>query len=373
MLQTEHKFTKNIKRILMDEFGDKAEQIFSKCPILQYLNIKTRSAERGSKARGSFGNIYAIYVLVEDYIKKGFHESGDYKDYEGARFTDLFKRQRELPFGGKLQNHALNHRLNQEFKKYFPTCPYQPIIRDVQKGRYWFNEKLLICEINGEKYNIANAIIKIINEYIEVKQNAFVRFINTCEQLKNLGKKKEDDSIEFILSLLSSNVDARIFEIVSYSILKYYYHDQIVYFGFDLDNIEKVNLQLYKTGRCNANDGGIDFVMRPLGRFFQVTESTDVRKYFLDIDKIERYPITFVIKSNDSILELKEKIKEKAEEQYTITTVVNKYMECIEEIINIPKLIHRFKKAIDNGYLKPILDEIIKQSKVEFNYYEYGE
>ena len=373
MLQTEHKFTKNIKRILIDEFGDKAEQIFSTCPILQYLNIKTRSAERGSKARSSFGNIYAIYVLIEDYIKKGFHESGDYKDYEGAIFTDLFRRQRELPFGEKLQNHALNHRLNNEFKKYFPTCPYQPIIRDVQKGRYWFNEKLLICEINGEKYNIANAIIKIINEYIEVKQNAFVRFIKTCEQLKNLSRTKEDDSIEFILSLLAPNVDARVFEIVSYSILKYYYHDQIVYFGFDLDNIEKVNLQLYKTGRCNANDGGIDFVMKPLGRFFQVTETTDVRKYFLDIDKIERYPITFVIKSNDSILELKEKIKEKAEEQYPITAIVNKYMECIEEIINIPTLIDRFKKAVDNGYLKPILDEIIKQSKVEFNYYDYGE
>jgi len=41
-------------------------------------------------------------------------------------------------------------------------------------------------------------------------------------------------------------------------------------------------LILYKTGRTNANDVGIDFVMKPLGRFFQVTETLDVRKYFLD-------------------------------------------------------------------------------------------
>ena len=56
---------------------------------------------------------------------------------------------------------------------------------------------------------------------------------------------------------------------------------------------------LYKTGRTNANDGGIDFVMRPLGRFFQVTETVDVNKYFLDIDKIQRFPLTF--SSNPSI------------------------------------------------------------------------
>lgn len=75
---------------------------------------------------------------------------------------------------------------------------------------------------------------------------------------------------------------------MSYSILKFYYHDQTVYFGFDLDGLQEENLHLYKTGRTNANDGGIDFVMRPLGRFFQVTETLNVNKYFLDIDKIER-------------------------------------------------------------------------------------
>ena len=45
-------------------------------------------------------------------------------------------------------------------------------------------------------------------------------------------------------------------------------------------------MELYKTGRVGANDGGIDFVLRPHGRFFQATEVLDFGKYFLDIDKI---------------------------------------------------------------------------------------
>ncbi|MGB3508834.1 MAG: hypothetical protein WBA93_06250 [Microcoleaceae cyanobacterium] len=80
--------------------------------------------------------------------------------------------------------------------------------------------------------------------------------------------------------------------------MKYYYQEQTVFFCFGIEDIQQENLKLYKTGRTNANDGGIDFdfVMKPLVRFFQVTETTDFKKYFLDIDKIEKYPITFVIK-----------------------------------------------------------------------------
>lgn len=162
-------------------------------------------------------------------------------------------------------------------------------------------------------------------------------------------------------------------EVVSYSILKYFYHHQVVFFGFDLKKLEKENLTLYKTGRTNANDGGIDFVMRPLGRFFQVTETTDVRKYFLDIDKIQRFPITFVVKSEDSVAALTANIRAKASEQYPVTAVVDRYMACIEELINVPLLITRFKEAIGKGYLNAIVDEIIRQSKVELNYEDIEE
>jgi len=61
---------------------------------------------------------------------KNFDRTGMYSDYEGAVYTNLFKRQRELPFGQKLKNHGLNHRMNEEFKKFFPTCEFIPILRN---------------------------------------------------------------------------------------------------------------------------------------------------------------------------------------------------------------------------------------------------
>jgi len=110
--------------------------------------------------------------------------------------------------------------------------------------------------------------------------------------------------------------------------------------------------------------------MKPLGRFFQVTETLDLKKYFLDIDKIEHYPITFVVKSETSEKDLKAAFRVKAEEQYPVKAVIRRYMECIEEIINIPTLKSHLLEAISQGYLKQILAEISLQSKVEFNYEE---
>ncbi|NUO81984.1 hypothetical protein HUU05_18070 [candidate division KSB1 bacterium] len=48
-------------------------------------------------------------------------------------------------------------------------------------------------------------------------------------------------------------------------------------------------------------------------------------------------------------------------------------MNCIEEIINLSVLQQRFREATTQGYLRDILDEIIRQSKVEFNYNEEAE
>lgn len=368
-----HPFTDKIDNILEKYFSDDAEQVYKNSELLQYLNHKTKSANKGSKSRGSFGNLYAIYVLVEDYIEKDFHKQEGYSDYEGAKFSYLFKRQRELHFGSRLQNHALNHRMNEEFKKFFPTCEYTPIIRVPATNRYWFNDNLLKIKANKKYFNIAESIIEIIDSYVEAKRGSFEKFIETCEKLREIDEENAPRTSEFVLGLLAPNIDARIFEIVSFSILKYYYSDQTVYFGFELNEIEEENLKLFKTGRTNANDGGIDFVMKPLGRFFQVTETTDVKKYFLDIDKLEKFPITFVVKSEETSETLLQKIRFNAEKQYSIKAVVNKYIDCIEEIINIQELTERFKKAVELGYLDDILNEIIIQSKVEFNYNEDNE
>jgi len=263
--------------------------------------------------------------------------------------------------------------MNQEFRKFFPQVDAQPILRVVDTKRYWINEKLLISTIGRRKFNLAKAVIDIIDAYIAIKQESFVGFIRICEQMKTASQANRITVEKFILGLLAPNIDAMIFEIVSYAILKYYYHDQTVYFGFDLDELEESPLKLYKTGRTNANDGGIDFVMKPLGRFFQVTETLDVRKYFLDIDKIERYPISFVIKSTDSIRTLTTKLRKGAERQYGIDAIVKKYLDCIEEVINIPVLKERFQLTVKKGYIRDIMDEVVRQSKIEFNMEEPDE
>ena len=369
----EHTFTANIKSIVENKFGQDADEIFKNSNLLQYINLKTRSANKGSKARSSFANLYAIYVILEDYIAQGFDKKGDYAQYEGAAFVKLFTRQRELPFGNKLQNHALNNRMNAEFQKYFPSLDIIPILRNLETNRYWINENLLKINVGKTEYNLASVIIEIIDEYSKAKQDAFQRFIKTCEEMQEIESSKPEQVIEFISGLLAPNVDARLFEIVSYSILKYYYYDQYVFWGYEIDNLTKDNLKLFKTGRTNANDGGIDFVMQPLGRFFQVTETLDFKKYFLDIDKIQKFPITFVIKSDEAIDDLLSKIKANANKIYLVSAIVDKYMACIEEVINIPMLNQRFIDTIKLGYLNNILNEIITQSKVEFNYTETEE
>ena len=366
----EHGFTEKIRGILLSRFGGAAEEIFEKGTLLQYINLKTKAANRGSKSRGSFGSLYAIYVLVEDYIAKGFHKKGDYSKYKGAVFSSLFKRQRELPFGAKLQNHHLNNRMNEEFKKFFPNCQFVPIMRDPETNRYWINTSLLLIRVGRKTYNVAEAVIEAIDAYVAAKRDSFNSFIEACTKLKDAMRSSPDAVEAYIMGLLAPNVDARLFEIVSFAILKYFYHDQFVYFGYNLKDIKKEQLKLFKTGRTNANDGGIDFVMKPLGRFFQVTETLDVKKYFLDIDKLERFPISFVIKSEETTDQLRGRLEQGAKALYGVDTIVMSYMACIEEIINVPRLRKCFQAAVKQQYLPAILDEIVKQSMVEFNYSE---
>lgn len=371
-----HAFTGNILAILRKHFGKDAERVLSRSPLLQYLNLKTKSANKGSKARGAFANHYALYVIVEDYINHGYADGsadGPYNAYEGARFGDLFKRQRELPFGSKLQNHALNARLNDEFRKFFPALERQPIVRDVLKQRYWIQEDLLIVELNESLVNIAPIIKEVIDEYVATKRAAFEGFLDTCRQISELSVHDPQKAIDFVKSQLQANVDARVFEIVSYAVLKAKYMLQTVWIGVEKDDVSEEALLLYKTGRTNANDGGIDFVMKPLGRFFQVTETIDAGKYFLDIDKVQRFPITFVVKSNQQPEEIQASIRNQARNKYLIDSVVDSYMESIEEIINIPDLLNIFQNIVEQKRLPNVMKEIIIQSKVEFNYQDKDE
>lgn len=87
---TRHSFTDEIIEILKKHYGEYAVDVFEGSSILGYLNSKTKAANRGSKARGAFANHYALYVVIEDYLKKGFYdnkESSPYSKYEGMGNT----------------------------------------------------------------------------------------------------------------------------------------------------------------------------------------------------------------------------------------------------------------------------------------------
>ena len=341
-----HAFTDTILEVLGRHFGEYAKDIFEASPLLGYLNSKTKAANRGSKARGAFANHYALYVVVEDYLEKEFYDGKagiPYAKYEGARFSDLFRRQRQLPFGAKLQNHALNSRLNDEFRKFYPTVGKPPVVRDVETQRYWVQEDLLQVQIrqkDGKDYihNIAKAIIDIIDAYVATKKAAFEGFLETCRQIAELGKKDPTHAVKFVAQQLQPNVDARVFEIVSYAVLKAKYGQETIWIGPTRATVAEQAPIFYKTGRTNANDGGIDFVMKPLGRFFQVTETIDANKYFLDIDKVQRFPITFVVKSTDSAEQIRIAIRMQAVAKYKIEAIVEVYMKAVEEIINVNDL-----------------------------------
>lgn len=291
------------------------------------------------------------------------------------RYSDLFIRQRQLPFGSKLQNHALNTRLNDEFKKFYPSEGKVPIVRDVVSQKYWIQDDLLQVKIRekdgkNKTYNIAKVILEIIDAYVLRKQEAFQAFIDTCRKIADLGKENPQYAVDFVVQQLQPNVDARVFEIVSFAVLKAKYGLETIWIGETPESITEEDLILYKTGRTNANDGGIDFVMKPLGRFFQVTETVDVSKYFLDIDKVQKFPITFIIKTTDSDTSIRDQIRIQAIDKYKIEAVVNSYMEAIEEIINIHDLITAFNLVVKSELLSQVMTEIINQSKVEFNFEE---
>jgi hypothetical protein len=81
-------------------------------------------------------------------------------------------------------------------------------------------------------------------------------------------------------------------------------------------------------------------------------------------------PITFVVKSEQTVDTLKESIRAQAVARYSVTKVVDRYMSCVEEVINIPMLLELFHAVTKAGKLQAVLDEIVRQSRLEFNYEE---
>lgn len=189
-----------------------------------------------------------------------------------------------------------------------------------------------------------------------------MRILDELQQTEDYVQKREK-----INELLSEDAEARVFELISYAILKNHYKNTKVYFGYSREMIEEVSLELYKTGRTNANDGGIDFVMRSLGRFFQVTEVNNYDKYLLDIDKVMHFPVSFVIKTNQSRMEVLNTLEEYiAVRSGGMTVLEERYRRAIEEIITINEL-SSWTWELEDTDIDGIIQDIDIYYKLEMN------
>ena len=320
--------------------------------LVQYLERKTRAAERGSKARLSLGNLYALYVLAEDYIED-----------RHSRFTDLLARMRELPFGSKLQNHPLDNRLNDEFaRQYDVTSDLLPVIAttvDGQKART-ISESLLAYQ-GADPRVVAEFIVSAIDEYIGLIIEKQTSVLNDIEKVDSLDELKL-----FFSESFAQNADARLFEVASYALLSEYFRHQTVFVGKTRESAKEHCLELFKTGRTNANDGGIDFVLKPLGRFFQVTETLDFTKYFLDFEKVNRFPITFVIKIDQPADRVAARIASSAKRSGKYDDVLIKtYMSLFEEVFTLADL-KQIAADLPEDAVARVKDELRLQFQLEY-------
>jgi len=344
---------------IKEEFPDNYQEIYDRSSLLQYLDKKMKAVHGDSKTRRSLANIYAIYSILYNYVDDFYAQPEKYKTFGGYDYMRLFTFYRGLYGGNKLQNHALNSRVNGEFKNKFTDLDNDLII--INNGKYLIHINYLYV---GD-YDISKVAINIIEKYVALlmaKDNALIAILDKLNQLTDYTEKKEQ-----INNLLSENAEARIFEIISYAILKNHYKNVKVYFGFSMDSIKEERLELFKTGRTNANDGGIDFVMRPVGRFFQVTEVNSYDKYLLDIDKVMHFPISFVIKTDSSkeavLLGLDSYIEERSG---GMKIIKNRYNKAIEEIITINEL-KNWTLELNSQDVDGILRDIDIYYKLEMN------
>lgn len=352
-----------IREILEKHFGSKkAEEIYEKSSLLRYLDFKTNAINGNTKSRRSLGNIYAIYSIIYFYTEEKFTGNDlKYKNFDGFEYTKLFQFYRSLYGGEKLQNHALNSRVNGEFiSKNFSISNNELII--FNNGKYLIHINYLY--VDG--IDISFYVREIIEKYILLLQEKDTKLINDINSLI-FNSDSRIKKIEKIYLMLNENSEARIFEIVSYAILKNYYEGIEVYFGYNKNNIEKYKLILFKTGRTNANDGGIDFVMRPVGRFFQVTEVNSYDKYLLDMDKVMHFPITFVIKTNKEKDIIQKEIKNYIlEKTGGMEILISRYMNAIEEIITINEL-KKWIWNLDDNSIENLLKDIELYYRLELN------
>lgn len=349
-----------INQILVENYADKSSEIYKNSPLIQYLNLKSKAIHGDSKKRRSLAAWYSIYVLAKSYVNEGFYNNlNKYKKFKGFHYKKIFRMQHKLYGGGKLQNHALNSRTNDEFANKISPGSILIIKHD---GKYMLNPKFLY--VNG--IDISKTICKITETYVNILKNKDELLSKTLKELKKIhsSSKKRD----ILKGLLNEDAEARVFEIISYAILYSHYKEYEVYIGFDINNLKHKSLKLYKTGVTNANDGGIDFVMKPLGRFFQVTEVDNYDKFLLDIDKVLHFPLTFVVKTKNSKNYVLTSIDKWLQDKYGgIKVEIDSYKKSIEDVITINEL-DSWIDGVSNENLDQAINKIDEYYNMEMKF-----
>ena len=107
--------------------------------------------------------------------------------------------------------------------------------------------------------------------------------------------------------------------------------------------------------------------MRPVGRFFQVTEVNNYDKYLLDIDKVMHFPITFVIKTQSSKQQVLHELNEYIDTRASGMVVIEeRYRKAIEEVITINEL-KQWTDELNNNDIDGIIRDIDIFYKLEMN------
>ena len=86
----------------------------------------------------------------------------------------------------KLQNHALNHRLNEEIQEVLPTRESTPIVRDVQANRYWGSRSQSDCgyQMQAQTCDLAASVIGSSTNTSKRSRQPSRAFIETCVKLR---------------------------------------------------------------------------------------------------------------------------------------------------------------------------------------------
>ena len=327
-------------------------------PVVSYLKKKTAAVDRGSKARRSLGNLYALQVLAEDFCN-GLED--------GTQFSSLLNRMREKPFGSKLQNHPLDNRLNDEFRRMTALgaelLPVQQGSSDAGKTRK-ISKKLLGLE-GGDPKEVASFVVDVVDSFASVITSGQEEFVSEIESIETSPEIRS-----FVERTLAKDSDARLFEVVSFCLLKQHFQRSTITYSINECPVIEQQLTLFKTGRTNANDGGIDFVLKPMGRFFQVTETLDFRKYFLDFDKLNRSPMTFVVKTEMSSSEVTEKIKSDSVQSRGVK-LTEVYMKLFEEVFTNSELRAALDWILsDKDRTDAFRSDLVHNFKLEYGHYD---